>query len=213
MTDYDGVRTCCSAADICSHCWGFIAAAVKVLHDTLVHQFGFRQLLWVYSGRRGIHLWISDTQAMDLTDDQRRALVSALTVVEGGKEMAKKVNVRPSNKPLPPLLWGALSTLRTLFSPLVLDDQDCFGPEEGWEMLLQLIPDRKIVETLRSDWSKDPSRPSAQKWNELRKLVEKANDVSQVGSFSFPQSDEMFPFSTVSNTRWKISFCNILIPV
>lgn len=194
MTDYDGVRTCCSAADICSRCWGFIAAAVKVLHSSLVDQFGFRHLLWVYSGRRGIHLWISDPQAMDLTDDQRRALVSALTVVEGGKEMVKKVNVRMSNKSLPPSLWGALSILRTLFNPLVLDDQDCFGSEEGWETLLQLVPDRAIVEKLRTEWSKDPARSSAQKWNELGILVNKTEGnehVSQVESFPFPQYDEM----------------------
>lgn len=192
MTDYDGVRTCCSAADICSRCWGFIAAAVKVLHSALVDQFGFRHLLWVYSGRRGIHLWISDPQAMDLTDDHRRALVSALTVVEGGKEMVKKVNVRIGNKQLPPSLWGALSILRTLFGPLVLDDQECFGPEEGWETLLQLIPDRGIVEKLRTEWSRDPGRPSAQKWDELGTLVHKIEGmegVSQFKSFSFPQSD------------------------
>ncbi|KAI9571590.1 prim-pol domain-containing protein [Boletus coccyginus] len=170
MTDYDGVRTCCSAADICSRCWGFIAAAVKVLQTSLVEQFGFRHLLWVYSGRRGIHLWISDPEAMDLTDDQRRALVNALTVVEGGKEMAKKVNVRTSNRSLPPALWEASAILRTLFEPLVLDDQDCFGPEDGWEKLLQLIPDRSIVEKLRTEWSNDPGRSSAQKWNELGTL-------------------------------------------
>lgn len=194
MTDYDGVRTCCSAADICSRCWGFIAAAVRVLNSSLIDQFGFRHLLWVYSGRRGIHLWISDPQAMDLTDDQRRALVSALTVVEGGKEMVKKVNVRINNKPLPPSLWGALTILRALFNPLVLDDQDCFGPEEGWETLLQLIPDRGIVEKLRAEWSKDPGRPSAQKWKELGTLVNKiegAEHVSKFKSLSFPQSDEL----------------------
>ncbi|KIJ58249.1 hypothetical protein HYDPIDRAFT_34364 [Hydnomerulius pinastri MD-312] len=172
MTDYDGVRTCCSAADICSRCWGFIAAAVKVLHSALVDQFGFRHLLWVYSGRRGIHLWISDPEAMDLTDDQRRAIVNALTVVEGGKEMVKKVNVRTSTK-LPPSLWGAMTILRPIFKPLVLDDQDCFGSQEGWEALLQLIPDSSIVKTLRSGWSQDPSRPSTQKWHELKAEVEK----------------------------------------
>ena len=188
MTDYDGVRTCCSAADICSRCWGFIAAAVQVLHSSLVDQFGFRHLLWVYSGRRGIHLWISDPQAMDLTDDQRRALVSALTVVEGGKEMVKKVNVRSSNKSLPPSLSGALAILRMLFDPLVLDDQDCFGSEDGWETLLQLIPDQSIVETLRTEWSKDPGRPSKQKWNELGTLCKR---VSRVAAFSFFQSDKL----------------------
>ena len=29
MTDYDPVRTCCAAADICRRCWRFIAAAVR----------------------------------------------------------------------------------------------------------------------------------------------------------------------------------------
>jgi DNA primase small subunit len=48
----------------------------------------------VYSGRRGIHLWVSDREAMALTDDQRRSLVNFLTVVQGSKEMHKKVNVR-----------------------------------------------------------------------------------------------------------------------
>ncbi|KAF9225870.1 prim-pol domain-containing protein [Gyrodon lividus] len=173
MTDYDGVRTCCFAADICSRCWGFIAAAVKVLHASLVDQFGFRHLLWVYSGRRGIHLWISDPEAMDLTDDQRKAIVNALTVVEGGKEMVKKVNVRTSNKTLPPSLWGALTVLRTIFNPLVLDDQDCFRSQQGWEALLQLIPDHPILDGLRNEWANDPSRSSTQKWNELKALINK----------------------------------------
>ena len=36
MTDYDGVRTCCSAADICARCWGFIAAAVGIVEGHLL---------------------------------------------------------------------------------------------------------------------------------------------------------------------------------
>lgn len=106
MTDYDEIRTCCSDKKICKRCWGFIAAAVKVLDHALrgesevyglaeqLDAFGFKHLLWVYSGRRGIHCWVSDTLAVDLTDDQRRALVTFLEVVKGGKEQAKKVNVR-----------------------------------------------------------------------------------------------------------------------
>ncbi len=35
MTDYDEIRTCCSGAAICRRCWGYIAAAVKVLDHTL----------------------------------------------------------------------------------------------------------------------------------------------------------------------------------
>lgn len=104
MTDYDPVRTCCSGADICRRCWAFISAAVQVLHSSIRDQFGYQHLLWVYSGRRGIHLWISDKEAMALTDDQRKALVGWMTVVQGGKEANKRLNVRLGSRSLPPAL-------------------------------------------------------------------------------------------------------------
>jgi len=103
MTDYDPIRTCCSKADICKKCWAFIAAAVRVLDSAIRHEFGYEKLLWVYSGRRGIHLWISDKEAMELSDQQRKALVSWLTVIHGGKESSKKLNLHHGGK-LPPSL-------------------------------------------------------------------------------------------------------------
>ncbi|KAG6377468.1 hypothetical protein JVT61DRAFT_15274 [Boletus reticuloceps] len=144
---------------------------------------------------------------MDLTDDQRRALVSALTVVEGGKEMVKKVNVRTGNK-LPPSLWGALSILRVLFSPLILHDQDCFGPQDGWEMLLQLVPEKSIVEKLRTEWLKDPGRPSVQKWNDLGTLCpEKQRHVLEdiILQYTYPRLDA--EVSKHRNHLLKAPFC------
>jgi DNA primase small subunit len=113
MTDYDEVRTCCTGADICNRCWRFIAAAVRVLDAAIRDQFGYKHLLWVYSGRRGIHLWVSDEEALGLTDDERRALVGWLTVVQGGKELVKKVNVRLGGRAqiVPP-------SVRFVFPPL-----------------------------------------------------------------------------------------------
>ena len=103
MTDYDPIRTCCSGAGICKRCWAFISAAVHVLDTAIREQFGYEQLLWVYSGRRGIHLWISDKEAMELTDQQRKALVGWLTVIQGGKE-SKKLSFRNGMRSLPPSL-------------------------------------------------------------------------------------------------------------
>jgi len=118
MTDYDSIRTCCSGAGICHRCWAFISAAVTTLDTAIRDQFGFQRLLWVYSGRRGIHLWISDKEAMELTDEQRRAVVGWLTVVQGGKDMHKKVNVRSgSAKGLPPSLEYV--SLTSLNVPLI----------------------------------------------------------------------------------------------
>ncbi|KAI0074079.1 prim-pol domain-containing protein [Panus rudis PR-1116 ss-1] len=171
MTDYDSIRTCCSDASICSRCWVFIAVAVRVLDEAIRNQFGYKHLLWVYSGRRGIHLWISDKEAMGLTDDQRKAVVGWLTVIVGGKEMHKKVNVRTGSKPLPPSIQMALGPLAETFQDLILEDQECFASKEGWETLLHLIPDKNVAGKLREIWKEDPERSSADKWNDFKKQV------------------------------------------
>ena len=104
MTDYDEIRTCCSGKGICKRCWGFIAAAVKVMDNVLRSNFGYKHILWVYSGRRGIHCWVSDEEAMALTDEQRKSVLGWLEVIKGGKDMTKKVNVRYAGGPLHPSL-------------------------------------------------------------------------------------------------------------
>lgn len=170
MTDYDEIRTCCTDKKICKRCWGYIAAAVKVLDHALRESFGFKHLLWVYSGRRGIHCWISDPAALDLNDDQRKALVTFLEVIKGSKEQTKKVNVRgPKNDgDLHPVLDEALETLKKDFVTLILEDQDCFRSERGWETLLALLPSDPLVNELRRQWQADPGRSSEAKWNDLR---------------------------------------------
>ena len=37
----------------------------------LIDDFGFENLMWVFSGRRGIHCWISDPKAKELRNDAR----------------------------------------------------------------------------------------------------------------------------------------------
>ncbi|KAJ7874730.1 hypothetical protein B0H14DRAFT_3437533 [Mycena olivaceomarginata] len=165
MTDYDPVRTCCSDADICKRCWSFISAAVRVLDTAVRDQFGYTHLLWVYSGRRGIHLWISDKEAMALTDDQRKAIVSWLTVVP--KDETKKLNVRFGSRTLPVSLQTSLDHLAEIFAELILHDQDVFASDKGFEALLKRIPDARVVDTLETQW-RSSSSSSFEKWKDFK---------------------------------------------
>lgn len=101
LTDYDDVRTCCDKANICIKCWQFITMAIKVVDVALREDFGFKHIMWVYSGRRGAHAWVCDKKARTMEDQKRRAVAGYLEVLKGGAQSGKKVNVK---RPLHPHL-------------------------------------------------------------------------------------------------------------
>lgn len=75
--------------------------SVKVIDTALRDDFGFKHILWVYSGRRGAHAWVCDKKARSMDNQKRSAIAGYLDVIRGGKEAGKKVNVR---RPLHPHL-------------------------------------------------------------------------------------------------------------
>ena len=72
---------------------------------TVAEDFGFRHLLWVYSGRRGVHCWVCDQEAIELSQEARTAIVEYLTLVRGGEQQAQKVHLK---SPLHPSIRYAL---------------------------------------------------------------------------------------------------------
>ncbi|KAK9239265.1 hypothetical protein V1525DRAFT_399004 [Lipomyces kononenkoae] len=169
MTDYDEIRTCCSGAKICNKCWNFITVAIKVLDVALREDFGFKHILWVYSGRRGAHAWVCDKRARGMDDTKRRAVASYLELVRGGAQTTKKVNLK---RPLHPSITRSLNILRDSFSSAILVDQDPWkGPEDA-EKLLKLLPDKMLNQELKKTWEALPDQSSTSKWACIDRLAQ-----------------------------------------
>ena len=78
MTDYDHIRTCCEGKKLCNKCWTYVRAAYKVLNHILDKAFGFKHILWVFSGRRGIHAWVCDREARTMNKKVRKSVTEFL---------------------------------------------------------------------------------------------------------------------------------------
>ncbi|KAH0794730.1 DNA primase small subunit [Histomonas meleagridis] len=86
--DFKEIKHCCGDSEICEHCWLFMECALKVLSKALKENFGFKNILYVFSGRRGVHLWVCDKNARELNEAVRRSIVRYLNL----KEITEKKN-------------------------------------------------------------------------------------------------------------------------
>lgn len=165
MTDYDEVRTCCSGADICKNCWPFMTIALKILDRALREDFGFNHLLWVYSGRRGIHCWVCDPAARELSPAARSAIVEYLSVVKGGEYQAKKVHLPEI---LHPSLKQADKIISKYFEDLMLSKQQYLDAPENCDKIIAMCSDQNGKEFLKN--SLKDSKSSQAKWDIMNQI-------------------------------------------
>jgi DNA primase small subunit len=100
----------------------------------------------------------------------------------------------------------ALRPLVEAFGDIILMDQDCFASEEGWEALLQLIPDKSAAETLRRKWTANSGRSSEEKWDDVKEEARKADKEKRVGFIrvNFTMTRVYILIRPCSSRLWKI---------
>ena len=167
MTDYDEVRTCCSGADVCCKCWKFMAIACKVLDAALRLDFGYKHILWVFSGRRGIHCWVCDPGARSLDAYERVAVAEYLQIIDGGEYMKKKVNLVGDK--IHHSIKRALEIIEPAFVPLCVEEQNILGTDEGIEKFVHILSDEEDRRELKALFGQCKS--SEDRWSVFVKYV------------------------------------------
>ncbi|XP_060794052.1 DNA primase small subunit isoform X2 [Neoarius graeffei] len=179
MTDYDDVRSCCSAADICSKCWTLMTIAIRILDRALREDFGFQHLLWVYSGRRGVHCWVCDEAARKLSVAARSAVAEYLSLVKGGEATVKKVVL---SDPIHPFISQSLFVAEHYFPQYAIIGQDLLGSKASVDKVLSLLPEdvrKELLNTYQTE--KNPMK----RWEQLRTAVHQKRMTSKKGAQYF----------------------------
>ena len=168
LDDYKDVRVGVQEGDPLwtRHSWLYMALAIKVVDRALREDFGFRDILWVFSGRRGVHCWVCDAAARALEDRERSAIVNYLHLIQGENKVAL-------SDPLHPSVQAALPILEAAFEPLVCspEGQDFLADAPRWDKVLAMLPEQGgLAERLREAWAAKPAS-SLLRWQQLKANV------------------------------------------
>ncbi|XP_041976946.1 DNA primase small subunit [Aricia agestis] len=160
LTDYDEIRTCCQEAKVCDKCWKFMVIACEILNTALKDDFGFQSILWVFSGRRGIHCWVSDYEARTLDSPGRSAVADYLCLISGGENQSKKVHLGSDN--LHTSIKRAVTIIDRYFIK-VLEEQEFLSTDERLKKFLKMIQDENLRNQVESNLQK-MSESSVERW-------------------------------------------------
>ena len=168
--------------------------AVKILDRALRQDFGFKDILWVYSGRRGIHCWVCDERARNLTDHERSAVAKYLTVVEGNAKSARRMKL---TIPLHPSLRNALAVLEPVFVENIIQEhgQGLLCDPEHWGKILDMLPNvaglREDVERGWKDYNR--CKNANDRWDYLKKMCQNYVKKVNAGKLSIKNSLMLCP--------------------
>ncbi|EGC38068.1 hypothetical protein DICPUDRAFT_76324 [Dictyostelium purpureum] len=205
IDDYNDIRACCSNTGICHKCWGFLSVAAKFLDHYLRDCFGFEQIMFVFSGRRGLHCWVSDRSALFLQKENRQSIINHIR------------NEITANQ-LPVLKYSYDKFFLPFFEDHVVEEQELFSNQKQCDTLLSLIPiqikrDKQIITPLENIKAKleeiKNTVTDREIWFAIKKYLEDNNLREYlyqiVFTYTMPRIDE--PVTIGMNHLLKAPFC------
>ncbi|PXF49292.1 DNA primase small subunit [Gracilariopsis chorda] len=151
MTDYEDVMAAATAnmspTDVCDNNWEYMAAAVEVIDTALREDFGFKIIMWVYSGRRGVHCWVADQRARFMSNEQRSAVADFLHVRFEGRENRGRRQMEVTH-PMHPSLRRARTICEPVFRKM-LRKQALLDGEKAICDMLELISNAVVRAEIR----------------------------------------------------------------
>ena len=98
---YVGVRKCgCREDKFCNDCWSLIQDAAIFIDQTMKEDFGFKNITWIFSGRRGVHGWVREKVTKEFDRNQRRAILDYLTFIHDPTRTQSIEDIPSEAKPL-----------------------------------------------------------------------------------------------------------------
>jgi DNA primase small subunit len=178
ISDYDDIRTCCQGATVCPRCWELMAAACRTLDSILRLEFGFHHILWVFSGRRGIHCWICDEAARSLPTSARENVMSFLQATAGGGDGLPRTQF--GHGEVHPTLQRVYEQILIPSFEKLVQTQDWFSSKEICGRLLDVIPDGEHRNAVRKEWESTHFSSSLSQWRSLKKWLTKDWNLGHV---------------------------------
>ncbi|KAI3380632.1 hypothetical protein SNEBB_001648 [Seison nebaliae] len=174
LTDYDDVRFCCEDKAVCENCWWLANFAMKIIGNILKTVYDFHHLLWVFSGRRGIHCWVSDKKARIMSSEIRASIVEYIQLPKNKK---KRISIR---FPLPFHVEQIYNIMQESdVEDYLTKKQKILEDEIRWNKFLQFLPDNinqnELTENIFQKFEGSQDR-----WNNLWKFISKQMNMFEL---------------------------------
>lgn len=210
---YNDVKTCCyhiktsdDIKDVCDKCWCFAVCAIRAISWFLRTCMGFSHIMWVFSGRRGVHGWVLDPRATSMTDADRKCVLDRLQLVK--KQGSNGTYTVASTSTAPRKAEENFArVLEPCFKNLVCEAHGVFTDTKQIKRWCDAVIYRRIGEEAMLDMLVNTPRD----WDSFRKYVQTTWPVQykrvvcdMVLLYTFPRLDAGITNST--NHMLKIPF-------